>query len=134
MRSPHSQLAGGDQVTATNDPKNLVGWILKMCERPGMYLVGSPDYRKVNVSYLLLMMAGYECALMDAGLPTQAGPFREWIFERRPDLRRNSLWYGQALLPEMGGDDLRVLAQIREWAEEFESSGAAAHARDRESK
>lgn len=102
------------------DPTTLVGWIRKICLRPGMYLVGAPDHVTVNVSYLFAFINGYNTALHSRGLPSEYVPFRAWIYERRPELAHNSDWFGGVLLRELGGDHLRVLAQIDAWAEEFE--------------
>jgi hypothetical protein len=84
-------------------------------------LVGAPDYRLVNVSYLWAMILGYETALMDRGLPNAHAAFRSWIFEPRPDLNRTSEWYGGALLKENDNDHLRVVAQILRWLDEYEA-------------
>jgi hypothetical protein len=107
------------------DPKNLLGWIRLWCERPGMFLVGAPDYRKVNVSILRTWIYGYDLALHDLGHASQHRPFLTWLHERRPDLKHHPLWYGEALLQEAGDDDHeRVIATILKWVEEFEASGA----------
>lgn len=102
-------------------PKNLLGWMRLWCERPGMFLVGAPDFQQVNVSILRTWIHGYDLALEDQGQPPQHRPFLDWLHARRPDLKNHPLWYGEALLPVLGNDHLRVVAQILEWVGEYET-------------
>jgi hypothetical protein len=105
-------------------PRRLLDWVRTFCDRPGMYLASHPDYREPNLSILRAWMQGYDAALTNAGLPTEEEPFRSWVFRKRPDLKDNPLWYGEALLAEMAGEPLRVLAQIRAWIDEYDRDRA----------
>ncbi|MCY1040756.1 hypothetical protein OV208_05420 [Corallococcus sp. bb12-1] len=102
-------------------PTHLLAWMRLWCARPGMYLVGAPDFQTVNVSYLRIWIMGYDLAREDLGQPSEHEGFREWLFARRPELRHHPFWYGEALLPELGNDHGRVIALIAQWVEQYAS-------------
>ncbi len=87
-----------------------------------MFLVGAPDFTSVNVSILGAWIHGYDLALEDVGRDSEHEHFVSWLHARRPDLQNHPLWYGEALLPSMGNDHERVVAQILEWVHEFEKN------------
>ncbi|WP_043322451.1 hypothetical protein [Corallococcus coralloides] len=100
-------------------PTHLLAWMRLWCERPGMYLVGTPDFLSINVSYLFMCIFAYDCAREDLGHPPEHPAFREWVFAKRPDLRHHPHWYGAALLPELDNDHARVIARIGQWVEQY---------------
>ncbi len=106
-------------MSSVDRPKNLLQWMREWCIRPRVYLVGEPDHQTVNVSYLRALITAYDSALVDAGHPSLHDVFRQWLFERRPELREKSKWFGEARLPEYDGDHATVVAQILDWVEEF---------------
>lgn len=101
----------------TGIPVDLILSIAEWCSRPGMYLVGDAP-QEVRVSMLLAHIHGF----LTAWPSPVYSRFREWVFERRPDFRNSSAWYGANLLKEFNGDHNRTLEVILEWVREFRSS------------
>jgi hypothetical protein len=93
-------------MTIVLQARSLVEHMRHICERPRMY---APDF---TLTHLFMFIQGYEAALEDAGLPSEHVPFREWIFNQRPEWRTSSMWWGGHVLEECSNDLDRALDQV----------------------
>src|SRR5258705_4040193 len=97
------------------------------CERPGMFLVGAPDFRTINLSMLRSYIDGYETALRDFGLPSQHKPFLDWLNYHRPEFKQGTFWYREARLQKkLVTSHQEAIAQILTWLDEYESAAPTA--------
>jgi hypothetical protein len=89
-----------------------------------MYLVGWPDHRTLNVSYLFAFITGYEFCLSTVGRDSELRLFNDWISANRPELGRGSQWFGEVLLQQMGGDHARTIDEIECLARSYQQQAS----------
>jgi hypothetical protein len=105
---------------ATFSRPHIVAYIAEFCRRPGMYLVGLPDHRTVNISYMQAILSGFRLAVVGTPAEKELTAFEGWVRRKKFRSRKySSLWFGEALCLKLGGDHLRTVEQILEWAEEY---------------
>jgi hypothetical protein len=110
--------------------QGLVTWIIRWCERPGLYLAGPSDKGEPDIGNLLLLVGGY---ITGAGHLTEAplsagqadaaeewNQFHIWMQHQRPRyVREGTAWLGDVVLEEAGGDHWKAAEEFKRLAEEY---------------
>lgn len=99
--------------------RNLFEHMCSICERPGMFAPG------FTLDHFHLFITGYDTALVDAGLPSQHRPFKEWIYRQHPQWRQSSEWWAKHLLRANAEDLHKTLDEILRLVDQFLSTDGA---------
>jgi hypothetical protein len=108
--------------------QTLAAWVVRWCERPGMYLVGPSDKGEPDISNLWLLMAAYTIGAghLDSTPPSarrrdasdEWNKLEDWIVRNRPQYSQET-WSGNSILKEAGGNHWKAAEEFKRLAEEF---------------